>query len=253
MQESRKGPQDENDLATHLGDGTQYTSTGEFSLQTTSFVFGRGFDSFGFKFEGAFQTGSAGVQNSDGEDAAIAGYGLAAELYFPRPESKWNWNVKFGMASGDDPDTADLEAFAFDRNYDVGMLLFNHRLGRKDFLNTNVYKDTTNLNVGNSADDEQLSNAVYLAPSVNYAWNDRFDVKNTLVYAQLLKTQKSSIDSTKDLGLEWDISLIYKPTEKIQWVNELGFLFPGGAWKNGDEELENGFTYGFASKAAISF
>jgi hypothetical protein len=255
MQESRKGPQDENDIAAHLP-GSGYVQSGDFSIQTTNFVFGRGFDSFGFKFEAAFQTGSAGVQNADGEDASISGYGLAAELYFPRPESKWNWSAKFGMASGDDPDTADLEAFAFDRNYDVGMLLFNHRLGKKDFLNTNLHKDTTNLDVGNSADDESISNTFYVAPSVTYAWNDRFDVKNTLVYAQLLKVQKDSVDSAKDLGLEWDISLIYKPSEKIQWLNEIGLLFPGGAFKNGTGtggDLENSFTYGFTSKAAISF
>jgi hypothetical protein len=254
MQDNRKGSQDLNDIAAHIGTGTEYTTSGEFSLQTTSFVFGRGFDGFNFKVEAAFQSGSAGVtQASSGEEAAISGYGVAAEFNFPRPESKWNWNMKLGMASGDDPETADLEGFAFDRNYDVAMLLFNHRLGQHDYFGTNIYKSATGLDVRNSADDEQISNAFYIAPTINYAWNERFDVKNTLIYAQLLKPFDSSVASTKDLGLEWDISLVYKPSEKIQWLNGLGMLFPGGAWKNGTEDLENSFTYGFTSKAAISF
>ncbi|HWU43088.1 MAG TPA: hypothetical protein VN132_06610, partial [Bdellovibrio sp.] len=80
--------------------------------------------------------------------------------------------------------------------------------------------------------------------------------KNTLVYAQLLNTVKNSVAAKKDLGLEWDIELVYKPSERIQWVNQIGLLFPGQAWKNGtgpDGNLSNDFTFGLASKAAISF
>lgn len=229
------------------------TSVGsDLSIQRTNFVLGRGFDSFGFKIEAGFQSGETGVKNAN-QDVAVNGYGIAAEFYIPRNESKWGWKLNLGMATGDDPDSNDFGAFAFNRNYDAGMLLFNHRLGQKDFLNTNVIKNTATLGVGNSADDEAISNAMYIAPSVTYAWNDRIDLRNTLVYAQMLNKVKSSVDSAKDLGLEWDIEVIYKPSEKIQWVNQVGLLFPGQAWKNGTDNLESGFTFGFASKAAISF
>ncbi|QDK39081.1 hypothetical protein [Bdellovibrio sp. NC01] len=228
---------------------------------TTSFVLGRGWDSFGFKLEASFLQGETGLVTSFGDDIRLGGYGIAAELYFPRQQSKWDWTVKMGMATGDD-DSTNFGGFAFDRNYEVGMLLFNHRLGGgPDFLQTNTVKPTTGsngatLNVGNSADDESVSNAVYIAPTVNYAWNDKFDLKNTLVYAQLLNTVKNSVDAKKDLGLEWDIELVYKPSDRIQWVNQIGLLFPGDAWKNGtgtDGNLSSDFTFGFASKAAISF
>ncbi|MNL52252.1 hypothetical protein D3C87_1754110 [compost metagenome] len=68
-----------------------------------------------------------------------------------------------------------------------------------------------------------------------------------------MQSQKNSVDSSKDLGLEWDIDLIYRPSDRIQWVNQVGLLFPGEAWKNGNDDLGNGFNFGFASKAAISF
>lgn len=231
------------------------------NIQRTNFVLGRGFDSFGFKVEAGFQSGETGVTKGT-QDVSVNGYGIAAELYIPRAESKWDWTLKFGMATGDDPASTDFGGYAFNRNYNAGMLLFNHRLGQKDFMNTNAYRnDTTAVdgtngtlaNVGNSADDEYISNAMYIAPSVGYAWNDRVDVRNTLVYGQLLNTVKNSVDSSKGLGLEWDIEVIYKPSEKIQWVNQVGLLFPGEAWKNGSQGLEKGFTFGFASKAAISF
>lgn len=224
------------------------------NIQRTNFVLGRGFDSFGFKLEAGFQSGETGVTQGT-KDVNLNGYGIAAELYFPRAESKWDWKLKLGMAAGDDASSSDFGGYAFNRNYDVAMLLFNHRLGKQDFLGTNVVKDGS-LPVGNSADDESISNTMYIAPTVGYAWNDKIDLRNTLVYGQLLNTVKNSVDSAKDLGLEWDIEVIYKPSEKIQWVNQVGLLFPGNAWKNGsgtDGNLENGFTFGFASKAAISF
>lgn len=239
--------------------GVGATATSDLSIQKTNFVLGRGFDSFGFKVEAGFQSGETGISNGT-EDISVNGYGIAAEFYIPKSESKWDWSLKAGMATGDDAASTEFGAFAFNKNYDVAMLMFNHRLGQRDFLNTNAGRtDTdaaaaTNLpNVGNSADDESISNAIYIAPSANYVWNERLDVRNTLVYGQLLNGVKNSVDSTKDLGLEWDIELIYKPSEKIQWVNQLGLLFPGSAWKNGAEGLGNDFTYGFASKAAISF
>ncbi|AHZ83715.1 hypothetical protein Bb109J_c3107 [Bdellovibrio bacteriovorus] len=226
------------------------------NVQRTNVVFGRGFDSFGFKLEAGFQSGETGVLTSGGDSVSLNGFGVALEVEVPAKESKWDYRVRAGMATGEDAGSSGFGGYAFNQNYDVAMLLFNHRLGMKDFLNTNAYRTNPNLTVGNSADDEYVSNAIYLAPSVNYAWSERVDLRNTLVYAQLMQTQNSSVDSTKDLGLEWDIDVVYKHSDKIQWVNQVGLLFPGEAWKNGsgaDGNLDNGFTFGFASKAAISF
>lgn len=239
--------------------GTGGTIGSELNIQSSSFVLGRGWDSFGFKVEAGFQSGATGIVNTNGDDVRLDGYGIAAEFYFPAKESKWDWTLKTGMATGYNGST-NFSGFAFNKNYDVGMLMFNHRLGERDFLNTNVVKPihkneagVNTLSVGDSADDESVSNAFYLAPSVKYTWNDRLDLRNTLVYGQLMNTLKNSVDAEKDLGLEWDIELIYKPLERVQWVNQVGLLFPGNAWKNGSDNLGNDFTFGFTTKAAISF
>lgn len=239
--------------------GTGGTIGSEMNIQSSSFVLGRGWDSFGFKVEAGFQSGATGIVNTNGDDVRLDGYGIAAEFYFPAKESKWDWTLKTGMATGYSGSTS-FSGFAFNKNYDVGMLMFNHRLGERDFLNTNVVKPihkneagNNTLSVGNSADDESVSNAFYLAPSVKYTWNDHLDLRNTLVYGQLMNTLKNSVDAEKDLGLEWDIELVYKPLERVQWVNQVGLLFPGNAWKNGSDSLGNDFTFGFTTKAAISF
>ncbi|QDK46813.1 hypothetical protein DOM22_17440 [Bdellovibrio sp. ZAP7] len=248
-------------LAAYTGGGTG-TVGGDMSINTTSFILGRAWDSFGYKIEGAFQSGETGIKNGS-ENVALDGYGLAAEFYFPARESKWDWSFKTGMATGDTAAT-NFSGFAFNKNYDVAMLMFNHRLGGADFFNTNAVKPTyiptgqasNVLDNGNSADDESVGNAFYLAPSVNYTINERFSLRNTVVYAQLMNTLQNSVDAKKDLGLEWDIELVYKPIERVQWVNQLGLLFPGEAWKNGTGaggNKGNDFTFGFVSKAAISF
>lgn len=236
------------DAADYGGDAVN----NDMSVQRTNFMFGRAFDSFGFKLEAGFASGETGI-TSGIDSVKMNGYGIATEFYIPRTESKWDWKLKAGMATGDDGSSSDFGTFSFNRNYDVAMLMFNHRLGQRDFLGTNYMKDTTNLSVSNSADDEAISNAMYVAPSVGYTWNEKVEVRNTLIYGQLLNVLQNSVDSSKDLGLEWDIEVIYKPSDRIQWVNQIGLLSPGAAFKNGSENLENSFNYGFASKAAISF
>lgn len=250
MRQNRKSSNGANDIATTAGQ----TKVGEYSVETTSFVLGREWEKFGFKLEAGFNSGSVGAQTAAAEDVKSNGYGIAAEFYFPRKDSKFDWNVRVGMATGDDPNTSNaFEGYQFSRNYDVAMLLFNHRLGKADFLTTSRFRETTNHSVANSLDDEYISNAMYISPKFSYAWNDRLDFNNTLTYAQLMTNPTGSADFKKDLGLEWDLEFVFKPTERIQWVNQLGILFPGAAFKDGASNLESATTYGFASKAAISF
>lgn len=226
--------------------GAGATADGDMKIQRTNFVLARGFDSFEFRLEAGFESGATGVRKGT-SDVELSGYGIATEFLLPRKESKWEWSLKAGMATGNDDSATDFGGYSFNRNYDVAMLLFNHRLGSADLLGTNVQKNS-GIPFGDSADDEAISNAMYFAPAVTYAWNEKLDLRNTIIYAQLMK---ENVATSKDLGLEWDIELIYKPSARVQWVNQLGLLFPGDAWKvNG---AANDFTFGFASKAAISF
>ncbi|WP_413288954.1 alginate export family protein [Bdellovibrio sp. HCB337] len=251
MQQNRKASLGAND-APYTG-----TVVGNYNVQTISFVLGREWEKFAFKMEAGFNSGSTGKQSGAGEDVKANGYGIATEFNFPRKDSKFEWSLRVGMATGDDPNSSGTyEGFQFDRNYDVAFLMFNHRLGQEDFLSTDMIKDTTKT-VATSLDDEAISNAIYISPKFTYVWGDRLDLNNTLTYAQLMTNPIAGNSGfQKDLGFEWDIDLVYKPTDRIQWINQLGLLFPGAAFKNGNGaggNLDNAFTYGFATKAAISF
>ncbi|MBY0554629.1 hypothetical protein K2P97_08875 [bacterium] len=259
IQQTRKSSFESNDALTAPGalpfGGAAVN--GAWSTKTVNLFLGREWESFSFKLETSFLTGDTGLVVA-GSNLKFNSYGIAAELLFPAKEDeKWEFGAKFGIASGDNPNTTDVyEGYQFDRNYDVAMLLFNHRMGQRDFLTTGLLhtRDAADgLSVGNSADDEAIGNVTYLAPSMKYKWNDKLDIRSSLIYAQLVTNPTLTLDTTKDLGTELDIEFIYKPRERVIWSNGLGVLFPGSAWKNGASNLENKYNIGFSTKAAITF
>jgi hypothetical protein len=184
------------------------------------------------------------------------------DIEVPQPTSKWHWNFRSGIASGDNPDTTNYEGFHFHRNYDVAFLLFNHPLGQYDLLRSFVQRGPDRLNnvatpyaTDEALDDEAISNAVYVSPKAVYNISDKWDWTNTITWAQLQTNPVGGgVDVSKDLGFEWDTGLTFRPHERITWVNEFGFLFPGAAWSGSPaQNFGKAFTYGFSSKAAISF
>jgi len=233
-----------------------------WNTQTVSLFLSRGFEDVKFKVEAGFESGPTGLVRANGEEMKLNGYGIALDVELPQPQSKVHWNFRAGMASGDNPDTTNYEGFHFDRNYDIAFLLFNHPLGQYDLLRSFVQRGPDRLNnvatpyaTDEALDDETISNAVYVSPRAVYNISDKWDWTNTITWAQLQTNPVGGgVDVSKDLGFEWDTGLVFKPHERITWVNEFGFLFPGAAWSGSPgQNFGKAFTYGFSSKAAISF
>jgi len=269
--QTRTANQDINDGLNIFNSNTNATYAtskivGNWSTQLVSLFLSRGWDSFNFRMEGGFNGGNTGLATTPAggteQEVKTNGYGVAFEMDFLRPESKWAWTLKTGVASGDDPLTSNYEGFTFHRNYDVAFLMFNHPLGKYDLFTTNIQRNrapcAANCSLYSNdiaADEETLSNVAYFSPQVDYKASDRWIWRNRLTWAQLQKNpwQVSGNEVAKDVGLEWDMAFIYQPHERVQWVNELGLLNPGAAWKGGSAGYDSQFTYGFTSKAAISF
>jgi hypothetical protein len=241
--------------------GAGATNTGEVDMKTVSVYFKRGSERFNGGLEAAFQSGETGIMTTGSEpsNVSLGGVGVAAELEYRGQDSKTKWSLKSGFASGDDPSTtAKFEGFIFDRNYDVAMLMFNRPLGQYDIfgtsLDTGAVRDA-DQNI-NRADVEAVSNTIYVAPGARYHFSDRWAWDNTVIAGWL--TENPLAGSTpernpgKELGYEFDTSLIFTPRKGVMWVNQAGFLFPGDAWK-GDGQYDSKFSFGLATKAAISF
>jgi hypothetical protein len=205
---------------------------------------------FNFEWKLVFNPGNSGLRNTAGEEANFAGYGLAVEMNFPRPESKLYWQIMTGFASGDNPTTKDYEGYLMNRNYDIAMLLFNHPVGKFDIFSSRLGR--TSDRKFEVADEEVISNAFYFAPRLTYKYSDKIDIQHIFATGLLHNSPISNVSVASDLGYEYDLSLIYKPFDRMQWVNQLGVLAPGSAFQGG-QGYDTKLTYGFVTKAAISF
>lgn len=228
------------------------TMDADYSLQRTSFFLAKDWKVFGFKLEGGFYQSQSGIRLTNNNLPRGNGYGLATEIFYKPKDSKWDLNWRMGIATGDNPNTPDFEGFQFDRNYDVAFLLFNHRVGQRDFLGTTPFKSISR-NEGNSYDDESISNVIYFSPRLTYAWTDKLNWINTLTYANLQNSPYFNASGDKALGWEWDTEFAYKFRENVTWVNQFGYLMPGSAFKNGNENLGTNSTFAYASKLSLKF
>jgi len=232
-------------------DGSKSTMWGLFAKRTTG--------NFHIGLEADMQGGDTGLRTAGGQGVGLNGLGIAGELGWKPTDGKLSGGLKAGFASGDDPGTPDsYEGFAFSKNYDVALLMFNHPLGQRDFLRTSSVGGATrdasgNTTVRNSIDTEAISNAVYIAPSLQYQAKDNLGFGGTFVYGILNKDPIPGANADKNLGFELDLNLTWKPYERLTWITEAGFLFPGAAWQGGSLGLESTFAYGLVTKAAISF
>jgi hypothetical protein len=244
-----------NDIPTTGGNigGTSPTRSDNFRTTMISLFSSQKVSDVTIAIEADLLSGDAGLTATNGSNVAINSYGIAGELSWAPKDSKVKSMLKAGIASGDDPGTQDTyEGFAFSRNYDVGMLMFNHPLGQADFLRTGLVRDTTTP-VKNQPDTEAISNVVYIAPSFQHQWKENMSWGGTLVYGLLNKNPIPNSTTATDLGFEVDLNLTYKPYERLTWVTELGVLSPGSAWKGGSLGYESKFAYGVTTKAAIAF
>jgi hypothetical protein len=238
--------------ASMSGAGT--TTDGWEGKQLNLFVSRRFDDSLGFGMEAGFQSGSTGL-NQGGAIMSLQGFGIATELKWTPSNSKWSGLLKAGVATGDDPTTTDkFEGYIFDRNYDVSNLLFNHVLGNYDLFGSSIAGKASAVGAGSgSVDVDALSNVLYVSPSFSYKMSDLWSVDNRFTWASLQQTNFGTFSADKNVGIEWDLGLSYRPHEHFILGIDLAFLLPGDAFVGGASNFSKENAYGFGTKAAVSF
>lgn len=211
--------------------------------------------SFKVAFEAGVLNGESGVRTQAGQTVKLDAFGAAVEVGYQEENSPWSGLVKFGFASGDDPGSNDIqEGFIANRNYRLGMLMFAHPLGRRDFLRTSLIRDTQ-ADASNQIDTEAISNVIYLNPSLNYKASDRFSYHFALVTGRLNKDPLGGGRSvSSDLGYELNFGIEWKPFERLIWSTDFAALMPGEAFRGGSEQISTtSLTYGMMTRAAIRF
>lgn len=206
--------------------------------------------------------------SSTGKEIGYDGFGFVAEVDYDTPLRGLSIGLQTGFAGGQDGSKDNgYSSFTFDRNYDLALILFNHPVGHPDLdlFGTTPYGKQgayygSNYQVQNSIDSESVSNALFAAPYISYQAGTAWTLKSKWIWAQLDKSIVNSVlystvnpglEVDKALGFEWDISLTYKPFEKITWDTTVGILFAGDAFKGGSNNYATKTIYGAVSRVSI--
>lgn len=223
-----------------------------YSAQNINIFMTQQFDQLRFGLEGGFTSGSTGLKTSQGSVVGLKGIGLATELDW-LGRGSWNYHLKAGMASGDNSTTDEsFEGFIFNKNYDVALILFNHFVGRFDLFKTSldIKKDSTAIS---GPDIESLSNVIYLAPGADWKWTDRWSLNMRLIYALVQEKPAGRPETASDVGTEFDFGIAYKPYPGLTWINEVGMLFPGAAFRGGDLGYDSNLAFALSTRIGVNF
>ena len=234
---------------------------GRWSTQTVGAYVKKDFTFGSISLEADFIFSSTvGVRSaeSSNEPLELSSYGIVAEVA-SHPSASWKWGFKTGYLSGDDPGTQQrYEGFIANRNYNVGMLMFNHAIGYQDTIGGSyrVYSQNAqqvNNESGSNAlrenlpDVEYLTNALFIAPSLKKSLFKNGYITTNVVWATLL--QNSIWGEGKNLGFEVDLGFLYESSRYLALGLEGGLLFPGSGFVG----ESNNMIYGVQANVVVSF
>ena len=251
------GPPSSSPLPSNIGN----TDVEGWSSQTIGTYVKKDFSFGSISLEADFIFSSTvGLRASSESDEALelSGYGIVAEVA-SHPSASWNWGLKTGYLSGDDPSTNQrYEGFIANRNYNVGMLMFNHAIGYQDttggsyrVYNQNVQQasneNVSNLYRENLPDVEYLTNALFIAPSLKKSLFKNSYLTSSVVWARLL--QNSIWSEGTNLGFEVDLGFLYESSRYLALGIEGGLLFPGTGFVGESKKM----VYGVQANVVVSF
>lgn len=222
--------------------GTPSTS---YEPELRNFYLKQAYKFFDLELEGGFLSGDTGVLNG-GKKVSFEGTGFLANFSLDFAKD-FHLDARLGYASGDDPATNNFEGFYFDRNVDIALMLFNHRLGNQSL-------DLIGSNVGGSSvvgvDNQYVGNTLFVSPRFSWRSGDKWKYDTTITWAKLNEVPSAGID--KSLGTEIDFGVSYLPNESTHVRFEAGYLLTGKAFEgNASNPASN--AYIITGKAAISF
>ncbi len=181
--------------------------------------------------------GTFGNGNLEGgaNDVQIAAVGavLAAEVDLDR----FLGGVEGGLATGDaDPDDQVIRTFAFDRDHNVSLFLFEEPMPTLQAAVANATNQGREY--GAVRTGEGIRNALYVRPHLGYRILPTLTGDVALLAARAAKLPESESDRS-GYGLEVDLSLRYEPWDHVGFQGVLGAFVPG-KYFSGFEDPELG-------------
>ena len=151
----------------------------------------------------------------------------------------WAATVEGGIATGDGTNDQSLRTFTFDRDYSVGLMMFEQPMPT---LSAALATETN----GNRSYEQALlggavSNAVYLKPTLSRQITDGFHVNASWLGARVAKVPESFGDRTS-YGMEFQLGAQYTGIDHVDFGFLFGTFLPGSYFENLGDEAYPAFT-----------
>lgn len=163
-------------------------------------------------------------------DANLTAFGGA--LHADLDLDVWGLALRGGLASGDgEPNDLNLRTFTFDRDYSVGMFLFEQPMptlavSAAAANDTNQGRDTEGALTGTA-----LSNALFLKPTVSRRIVDGWTVEGSWLGARVARTVKlDGVDQRRSYGNEFQLGVRFDGVEHFELGARLGVFLPGSVY-----------------------
>lgn len=157
-------------------------------------------------------------------DVTVMAFGAVVNLGLDL--NLWGVEIEGGFASGDgDPRDTSIRTFTFDRDYSVGLILFEQPLPT---LASAIATDTTGSRTFEFAQTgNAVSNALYLRPKLSRTIVEGLDAEALLLAARAAKLPETATDRSPAYGLEFDLGLRYTGIEHVEILGMGALFLPG--------------------------
>ncbi len=199
--------------------------------------------------------GVFGGGNLDGgqDDVTVTAMGVMVKGDYQA--DKLSFGGEFGIASGDDdPSDKDITTFSFDRDHNVGLLLFEEAMPTLESASVSDENGGRTTDAARSGDT--ISNAIYFRPAVRYKLLPTVEVEGAwIIAARADSTGETEAD--QGYGNEFDVSAKWDPHPHVWFQLTLAAFLPGPLYTEyTDPDLGGGFdttAFGGRIVGAVEF
>lgn len=163
-------------------------------------------------------------------DVSVTAFGavVAADLEL----DAWKPRVQFGLATGDaEPNDLNLKTFTFDRDYSVGMFLFEQPMPTLATTIQAANETNQGRDYGSAQTGVALSNALFLKPSIARRIVDGLWVEASWLGARMAKAPNLGEQSTsRGYGNEFQVGVRFDGVEHFDLTGRFGAFLPGSVY-----------------------
>jgi hypothetical protein len=210
----------------------------DFTLFTADLAAEANLGKVNLRLEGVGQFGGGDLENG-ANDVQITAFGavLAADLEI----AKFNVTLEGGIASGDkNLSDEKIRTFTFDRDYNVGIILFEQPLPT---LASGLTSDGGRAYHA-TLSGPGVSNALYLRPQISreLPWVKGLELKLGMLAARTMTLPETEA-GRGSYGMEFNLGAKYSGIEHVDFTATGALFLPGTYYRNySDSDYINGFS-----------